>query len=68
MGAMKETLYYAMQGAARATWSTIKYIDGIDDLNKKLRNPHPLARSGLPSPASRMGYPLNWLPSRPTTC
>ncbi len=30
-----ETLYYAMRGAARATWSTIKYIDGIEDLNKK---------------------------------
>jgi hypothetical protein len=29
-----ETLYYAMRGAARATWSTIKYIEGIDDLNK----------------------------------
>ncbi len=29
-----EALYYAMRGAARATWSTIKYIDGIDDLNK----------------------------------
>jgi alkylhydroperoxidase/carboxymuconolactone decarboxylase family protein YurZ len=30
-----ETLYYAMRGAARASWSTIKYIDGIEDLNKK---------------------------------
>ncbi len=30
-----ETLYYAMRGAARATWSTIKYIDGIEDLNMK---------------------------------
>ncbi len=29
-----ETLYYAMRGAARATWSTIKHIDGIEDLNK----------------------------------
>jgi hypothetical protein len=29
-----ETLYYAMRGAARATWSTIKYIDGVEDLNK----------------------------------
>ena len=29
-----ETLYYAMRGAARATWSTIKYIDSIEDLNK----------------------------------
>ncbi|HXH81469.1 MAG TPA: hypothetical protein VNN07_00920 [Candidatus Tectomicrobia bacterium] len=29
-----ETLYYAMRGAARATWSTIKVIPGIEDLNK----------------------------------
>ena len=29
-----ETLYYAMRGAARATWSTIKYIEGIEALNK----------------------------------
>lgn len=29
-----ETLYYAMRGAARATWSTIKHIQGIEDLNK----------------------------------
>jgi alkylhydroperoxidase/carboxymuconolactone decarboxylase family protein YurZ len=29
-----EALYYAMRGAARATWSTIKYIEGIEDLNK----------------------------------
>ncbi|MFZ1058953.1 MAG: hypothetical protein WAP47_07160 [Candidatus Rokuibacteriota bacterium] len=28
------TLYYAMRGAARAAWSTIKHIDGIEDLNK----------------------------------
>ncbi len=32
---ISETLYYAMRGAARATWSTIKYIEGIDDLNKE---------------------------------
>jgi alkylhydroperoxidase/carboxymuconolactone decarboxylase family protein YurZ len=31
---ISETLYYAMRGAARATWSTIKHIDGIEDLNK----------------------------------
>ncbi len=31
---LSETLYYAMRGAARATWSTIKYIPGIDDINK----------------------------------
>ena len=24
-----------MRGAARATWSTIKHIDGIEDLNKE---------------------------------
>ena len=30
-----ETLYYAMRGRARAAWSTIKHIDGIEDLNKK---------------------------------
>lgn len=32
-----ETLYYAMRGAARATWSTIKHIDGIEDLNATLK-------------------------------
>ncbi len=32
-----EALYYAMRGAARATWSTIKYIDGVDDLNKEYK-------------------------------
>lgn len=32
---ISETLYYAMRGAARATWSTIKYIPGIEDLNKE---------------------------------
>jgi len=26
---------YAMRGAARATWSTIKQIPGIEDLNKE---------------------------------
>ena len=31
---ISETLYYAMRGAASATWSTIKHIDGIEDLNK----------------------------------
>lgn len=31
---LSETLYYAMRGAARATWSTIKHIPGIEDLNK----------------------------------
>jgi alkylhydroperoxidase/carboxymuconolactone decarboxylase family protein YurZ len=33
-----ETLYYAMRGAARAAWSTIKHIDGIEDLNKKYKD------------------------------
>ncbi len=32
---LSETLYYAMRGAARATWSTIKYIPGVEDLNKE---------------------------------
>jgi hypothetical protein len=32
---LMETLYYAMRGAARATWSTIKQIEGIEDLNKQ---------------------------------
>ncbi|MBI2218324.1 MAG: hypothetical protein HYU51_13615 [Candidatus Rokubacteria bacterium] len=31
---ISETLYYAMRGAARAAWSTIKYIPGVEDLNK----------------------------------
>jgi alkylhydroperoxidase/carboxymuconolactone decarboxylase family protein YurZ len=29
-----ETLMYAMRGRARAAWSTIKYIEGVEDLNK----------------------------------
>jgi hypothetical protein len=32
---ISETLYFAMRGAARATWSTIKHIEGIDDTNKE---------------------------------
>ena len=32
-----EALYYAMRGAARATWSTIKVIPGIEDLNKEFQ-------------------------------
>ena len=32
-----ETLYYAMRGAARACWSTIKHIPGIEDLNQTLK-------------------------------
>ncbi len=35
-----ETLYYAMRGAARACWSTIKHIDGIEALNAKYREKH----------------------------
>ena len=31
---ISETLMMAMRGAARATWSTIKHIDGIEDVNK----------------------------------
>ncbi len=30
-----EALYYAMRSRARAAWSTIKYIDGAEDLNRK---------------------------------
>ena len=33
-----ETLYYAMRSRARAAWSTIKYIDGIEGLNKKYKD------------------------------
>ncbi len=32
---LMETLYYAMRGAARAAWSTIQHIDGVEDLNKR---------------------------------
>jgi alkylhydroperoxidase/carboxymuconolactone decarboxylase family protein YurZ len=32
---ISETLMYAMRGRARAAWSTIKYVDGIEDLNKE---------------------------------
>ena len=32
---ISETLMYAMRGAARATWSTIKHIPGIEDVNKE---------------------------------
>jgi len=32
---ISETLMYAMRGAARATWSTINQIPGIEDLNKE---------------------------------
>jgi hypothetical protein len=32
---LSETLMYAMRGAARATWSTIKVIPGVEDLNKE---------------------------------
>lgn len=31
---ISEALYLAMRGAARATWSTIKIIPGVEDLNK----------------------------------
>jgi hypothetical protein len=30
-----EALYYAMRARARAAWSTIKVIDGVEDLNKQ---------------------------------
>ncbi len=32
---ISEALYYAMRGAARAAWSTIKVIPGVEDLNKE---------------------------------
>jgi hypothetical protein len=32
---ISETLMYAMRGRARAAWSTIKYIPGIEDVNKE---------------------------------
>jgi alkylhydroperoxidase/carboxymuconolactone decarboxylase family protein YurZ len=32
---ISETLMYAMRGAARATWSTIKHIPGIEELAKE---------------------------------
>ena len=32
-----EALHYAMRGAARATWSTIKQIEGVEDLNKTFK-------------------------------
>jgi alkylhydroperoxidase/carboxymuconolactone decarboxylase family protein YurZ len=35
---ISEALYYAMRGAARATWSTIKHIEGIEDLNKQWKD------------------------------
>jgi alkylhydroperoxidase/carboxymuconolactone decarboxylase family protein YurZ len=37
---ISEALYYAMRGAARATWSTIKCIPGIEDLNKEWKIKH----------------------------
>ena len=32
---LSKTLMFAMRGAARATWSTIKVIPGVEDLNKE---------------------------------
>ena len=37
---ISETLYYAMWATARATWSTIKYIPGIEDVNKGWQTQH----------------------------
>ena len=39
-GEISETLYYAMRGAARAAWSTIKVIPGVEDLNKEWKTAH----------------------------
>ena len=35
---ISETLMYAMRGAARASWSTIKHIPNIEDLNKEWKS------------------------------
>ena len=35
---ISETLMYAMRGAARAAWSTIKQIPGIEDVNKEWKS------------------------------
>jgi hypothetical protein len=35
-----ERLHYAMRGVARAVWSTIKYIPGIEDLNREWKTKH----------------------------
>lgn len=32
---ISETLMYAMRGRARAAWSTITHIPGIEDVNKQ---------------------------------
>jgi hypothetical protein len=32
---ISETLMYAMRGRARAAWSVIKHIPGVEDLNKE---------------------------------
>ncbi len=37
---ISETLMYGMRGAARAAWSTIKYIPGVEDLNKEWKTTH----------------------------
>ena len=37
---ISETLMYAMRGAARATWSTIKHIPDIEDINKGWKMKH----------------------------
>ena len=37
---ISEALMYAMRGAARGTWSTIKYIPGIEDINKEWKTKH----------------------------
>jgi len=37
---------YAMRGAARATWSTIKYVPGVEDLNKEWKTKFERETSG----------------------
>ncbi|MGH7353709.1 MAG: hypothetical protein ACRELS_03920 [Candidatus Rokuibacteriota bacterium] len=43
---LSETLYYAMRGAARATWSTIKYIPNIEDINKEWKTTYEREHAG----------------------
>lgn len=35
-----EALYFAMRAAARATWSTIKNIPGVEEMNKQYQATH----------------------------
>src|SRR3989442_12828068 len=46
---------YAMRGAARATWSTIKYIPGVEDLNKEWKTKFERETSGRERREARDG-------------